>query len=116
MSCGCRDCERQIPPCPALTKTCASRANYATARPRSHLDWSAELQLSVFMVLSARSFVQACLTKAAPAPQICTNVPKRSEIIRSAKWAIDECGRRGLAGSQPCGRMMQEVQRYCEKQ
>ncbi len=59
MSCGCRDCERQIPLCPALTKTCASRANYATARPRSHLDGSAELPLSVFMVLSARSFVRS---------------------------------------------------------
>src|SRR6266496_61646 len=48
--------------------------------------------------ITARAFVQSCMTKAAPAPQLCTDVPKRSEIIRSAKWAINECGRRGLAG------------------
>lgn len=65
--------------------------------------------------ITARAFVQSCMTKAAPAPQLCAGVPKRSEIIRSAKWAIDECGRRGMSGSQPCGRLMQEVQRYCEK-
>ena len=66
--------------------------------------------------ISARTFVQACMAKAAPAPQLCTNVPKRTEFIRSAKWAIDECGRRGMAGNQACGRLMQEVQRYCEKE
>jgi hypothetical protein len=65
--------------------------------------------------ITVRAFVQACMAKAAPAPQLCTNVPRRSEIIRSAKWAIDECTRRGLAGNQPCGRLMQEVQHYCER-
>jgi hypothetical protein len=65
--------------------------------------------------ITARAFVQACMAKAAPAPQLCTSVPGRSEIIRSAKWAIDECTRRGLSGNQPCGRLMQEVQRYCER-
>jgi hypothetical protein len=65
--------------------------------------------------ITARAFVQACMAKAAPAPLLCTNVPRRSEIIRSAKWAIDECTRRGLAGNQPCGRLMQELQRYCER-
>jgi hypothetical protein len=65
--------------------------------------------------ITARAFVQACMAKAASAPQLCTNVPRRSEIFRSAKWAIDECTRRGLAGNQPCGRLMQEVQRYCER-
>ena len=66
--------------------------------------------------ITARAFVQSCMTKAAPSPQLCTSVPKRSEIIASAKWALDECRRRGMAGNQPCGRLMQEVQRYCDKQ
>src|ERR1700736_1127031 len=65
--------------------------------------------------ITVRAFVQACMTKAAPAPQLCTNVPKRTEFIRSAKWAIDECTRRGRTGDQRCGRLMQEVQRYCER-
>ena len=65
--------------------------------------------------ITVRAFVQACMSKATPSPQLCTNVPKRSEIIRSAKWAIDECSRRGMQGNQPCGRLMQEVQRYCER-
>jgi hypothetical protein len=64
--------------------------------------------------ISGRAFVHGCMSRATPSPQLCTNVPRRSEIINSAKWAIDECRRRGLAGNQPCGRLMQEVQRYCE--
>lgn len=65
--------------------------------------------------ITIRVFVQSCMRKAAPSPQLCTDVPRRTEILRSAKWAIDECSRRGLAGNQPCGRLMQEVQRYCER-
>jgi hypothetical protein len=61
-----------------------------------------------------RIFMQNCFTKAAPSPQLCTGIPKRSEILRSAKWSLEECGRRGLSGNQPCGRLMQEVQRYCD--
>ena len=66
--------------------------------------------------ITARAFTQACMTKAAPSPQLCNGAPKRSEIINSAKWALEECGRRGQSGNQACGRLMQEVQRYCEKQ
>jgi hypothetical protein len=65
--------------------------------------------------ITVRAFVQSCLSKAVPSAQLCTNVPKRSEIITSVKWSLDECSRRGLPNNQPCGRLMQEVQRYCER-
>jgi hypothetical protein len=62
-----------------------------------------------------RLFLNSCLSKASPSPQLCSSVPRRSEILRSAKWALDECGRRGLPNNQPCGRLLQEVQIYCAK-
>jgi hypothetical protein len=66
--------------------------------------------------IGVRLFLDSCTAKAAPAPQLCTNIPPRSEIMRSARWALDECRRRGLPNSQPCGRLLQEVQRYCANQ
>jgi len=66
--------------------------------------------------IGARTFLGTCMTKAANAPpQFCSGVPRRSEIIRSAKWRIEECGRRGQPNNQACGRLMQEVQLYCER-
>jgi len=62
----------------------------------------------------SRLFLEQCMKKAAPAPQLCTNVPRRSEILASARWAIEECSRRGMANNQPCSRLLQEVQRHCD--
>ena len=61
-----------------------------------------------------RIFLEHCMKKAAPSPQLCTNVPRRSAILASARWALEECGRRGMPNNQPCGRLLQEVQRYCD--
>ncbi len=65
--------------------------------------------------ISERFFLQSCMKKAAPSPQLCANVPPRSEMLHSARWAVEECKRRGQPGSQPCARLMQEVQRYCAR-
>jgi hypothetical protein len=62
-----------------------------------------------------RVFLKGCLEVAAPSPQMCEDVPPRSEIIKSATWALHECSQRGMSGSQPCSRVMQELQERCEK-
>jgi hypothetical protein len=61
-----------------------------------------------------RLFLSGCLPSAAPSPELCTNAPPRSEVMRSAMWAVNECGRRGMSGSHACTRLMGEVQKYCE--
>jgi hypothetical protein len=63
--------------------------------------------------IRVRLFLGGCLGKATPSAQLCANVPHRSEVIRSAKWSLDECAQRGLPNNPPCTRLMQEVQRYC---
>ena len=62
-----------------------------------------------------RVFLEACLGLARPAPNLCDDVPSRSEIVSSAGWAISQCATLGYAGSQPCTRLLQSVQAHCER-
>jgi hypothetical protein len=56
----------------------------------------------------------ACLEVASdPGGSFCSGVAPKTEIMKSAMWANEECRRRGHAGSQPCGRFMQGVQDAC---
>jgi hypothetical protein len=43
----------------------------------------------------------------------CKAVPQQSAIVKEAFWGNEECARRGLAGSQACGRYMGTVTREC---
>ena len=58
--------------------------------------------------------MQACV-RASTQGDVCEGVPGRDEIMKGAMWASDECRRRGRAGSQPCGRLMQGVQEVCRR-
>lgn len=59
-------------------------------------------------------FTQRCLDQAAPVVGFCTGVPPTTEIMQSVRWGIERCTALGREGSQPCGRLMQTVQRHCE--
>jgi hypothetical protein len=59
-------------------------------------------------------FLKACLEKAERAPQFCLGVPPRSEILESARWAVDRCVDKGKTGDQDCARLMQAVQEACQ--
>jgi hypothetical protein len=61
-----------------------------------------------------RVFLRGCVDAAAESPQLCESAPPRTEFIRSARWTLDECARRGMPQSQPCSRVMQELQKYCD--
>ena len=63
--------------------------------------------------LVTREFMNSCLQKAARSPEVCNGVPSDSNIIATAKWAVEECGRRGQPGSQTCTRLLQDLSEYC---
>jgi hypothetical protein len=63
----------------------------------------------------ARVFLDGCLEAAAESPQLCDGVPSRTEFIRTARWSLDACARRGMQASQPCSRLMQELQKHCDR-
>ena len=45
----------------------------------------------------------------------CAKVPGRGDILKEALWGNEECTRRGYAGSQSCGRLLQGVAETCAK-
>jgi len=58
-------------------------------------------------------FLENCIRVSNVPAGFCDNVPKRSEILASAKWALEECARRGMANDQPCTRLIGTVQEGC---
>jgi hypothetical protein len=58
-------------------------------------------------------FLKTCLEAAEVPPGFCEGVPRRDEIMAAARWTIDQCSQRGMAGDQPCNRLMRAVQEYC---
>lgn len=59
-------------------------------------------------------FLKACLDKTERAPGFCDDVPPRSELIVSAKWAVERCVEKGRVEDQVCARLMQVVQEACQ--
>ena len=59
-------------------------------------------------------FLKACLDKAQRPAPFCEGVPPRSELMRSASWAVDRCNAKGKTGDQECARLMQAVQEACQ--
>jgi hypothetical protein len=60
-------------------------------------------------------FLQHCVSTSNVPPAFCEGVPRRSEILASATWALEECARRRLANDRPCTRLVGALQEACEK-
>ncbi len=58
-------------------------------------------------------FLKTCLDVAEVPPGFCDGVPRRDEIMATARWTIDQCTKYDLAGHQPCNRLMRAVQEHC---
>jgi hypothetical protein len=58
-------------------------------------------------------FLSACLKAANATPGFCENVPAMSEIMSTVKWTLTTCTGRGRADTQPCSRLLQEIQKHC---
>ena len=59
-------------------------------------------------------FFRTCLDASRPTPGFCDDVPTRLEFMKSARWQLDECKRRGLSPENQCGQLFQQVQQFCE--
>ena len=76
----------------------------------------ADACMSLFCEVRTRLFGDACLKASLPSPGFCDGVPKTSEILKSATWAVTSCVALARAGNQGCQRSMQTVQKFCEGQ
>jgi hypothetical protein len=61
-----------------------------------------------------RLFLDACVS-ASDAKAFCATAPAPTEFVRSAKWSLEECARRGMPGDQRCTRLLQGAQAACER-
>lgn len=57
-------------------------------------------------------FVDQCLRRAKATPGFCASVPKKTEIMQAANYAVEECKRRGRH-DQGCTTVMQSLPNYC---
>lgn len=60
-------------------------------------------------------FLRSCLESSSPTPGFCDQVPKSTELMRSARWKLEQCDASGLSGDDGCNQLFEQVQRYCEK-
>jgi hypothetical protein len=58
-------------------------------------------------------FTRTCIQVARKSPGFCESVPPNTEIIKTSRWLIDECARRGKSGNQRCTRLLQAVPEVC---
>jgi hypothetical protein len=70
---------------------------------------------SLWREVRARVWLPGCLETATPESELCAGVPPRSEIMRTVTWRMTECSRRGLDGDRGCTRILDELQKHCEK-
>ena len=59
-------------------------------------------------------FLSICLEKTGVPREVCAAIPKRTEFVATAKWALAECARRGRPNDQRCTRMIPALQERCE--
>jgi hypothetical protein len=64
--------------------------------------------------INTNLFLDACLEVSRPTPGFCDDVPAPLEIMRSARWQMDECKHYGLRPESQCGQIFQQVQKFCE--
>jgi hypothetical protein len=63
--------------------------------------------------ISTKLFLGRCLQASRPTPGFCDDVPRPSEIFKSATWQTDKCKQNGVS-DQYCNQIVQQVQVYCE--
>lgn len=59
-------------------------------------------------------FTTMCLQEAQRTPGFCDDVPPPSEIMKTSRWVVAECERRGKPGNQRCSRLVQAVPEVCQ--
>ena len=63
--------------------------------------------------LATGLFLRGCLEASRPTPGFCDQVPKQSDILKSARWQIEEAKKAGI-DDQYGRQLFSQVQLYCE--
>ena len=63
--------------------------------------------------ISIGLFLRSCLEASHPTPGFCDQVPKRSEILKSVKWQLEQAKKAGI-DDQYGRHLFTQVQEYCE--
>ena len=69
--------------------------------------------LAVTCEEDVRVFLQHCTLTARMPADFCKDIPKQSEILRTARWAQLQCTTRGARDVQRCARVVTALQDYC---
>src|SRR2546423_14245438 len=80
-------------------KDCAQCADAALAR----------LSGGMKSQIEARLFMEGCLTTATKSDALCEGAPPKSEIMRTATWAVEQCRKHGKLGDQGCTQVFQSA-------
>lgn len=75
----------------------------------------AKLDGNLMTTVKARTFVNGCLTTATASAALCADVPPPSEILRSAKWSLEQCRAHPSVDQQGCTQIFQEVEQHCRQ-
>jgi hypothetical protein len=74
----------------------------------------AKLDGSLMSTVKARTFVSGCLSTATASATLCADVPPPIEIMRSAKWSLEQCRAHPTVDQRGCTQVFQEVEQYCQ--
>jgi hypothetical protein len=64
--------------------------------------------------ISNSVFMRTCLDASKPTPGFCSDVPRKTEFMKSAEWRRDQCKRIDLSKDNYCQQLFQPVQEFCE--
>ena len=65
--------------------------------------------------IEARLFLEGCLSRATKSETVCEGAPPKSEIMRTAQWAVENCRRRGKVNEQGCTQVFQTLSEACQR-
>ncbi len=65
--------------------------------------------------LAHKFFLRGGLAAASEPAGFCTDVPPKSEIMKSVSWALQACTQLQMSGDQACSRLVQGVQEHCHE-
>ena len=66
-------------------------------------------------VVTNNLFLLGCLDESRPTPGFCDDVPRQSEIMKSAAWQIQKCKEAGVPADPYYRQIFSGVQQYCER-
>ena len=71
--------------------------------------------LQISCEVGAQEFGEECMKDADKSAGFCDGVPKKGDIMATAKWEVAACSAAGRNGNDRCQRTVQAQQEYCAK-